>query len=98
MQRVGQTTYTVLGEYVSDIDPIEAWGRRLPDYKASSGAPIARQDPAGFQGQDGAYTDLETGLVLMGHRYYSPGTGRFPPRTIAYAGESPQPSNNSPTH
>jgi len=33
--------------------------------------------PFGFQAQGGAYTDSETGLVLMGYRYYDPNTGRF---------------------
>lgn len=31
----------------------------------------------GFGGQYGYYTDRETGLVLMGHRYYDPQTGCF---------------------
>ena len=35
------------------------------------------RDPVGFAGQQGCYADLETGLVLMDHRYYDPGTGRF---------------------
>ena len=34
-------------------------------------------DPFGFGGQYGYYTDVETGFVLMTHRYYDPGTGRF---------------------
>ena len=41
----------------------------------------------GFGGQYGYYTDRETGLVLMGHRYYDPGTGRFLTRDpIGYGG------------
>lgn len=40
----------------------------------STGAPV---DPFGFRAQVGYYTDLETGLQLLGHRYYDPGTGRF---------------------
>jgi len=42
--------------------------------------------PVGFSGQFGAQTD-ETGLVLMGWRYYDPETGRFLLRDpIGYAG------------
>ncbi len=38
----------------------------------------AAPDPyAGFGSQWGGYTDSETGLVLMGHRYYDPQQGRF---------------------
>ena len=31
----------------------------------------------GFAGQFGYKTDAETGLMLLGHRYYDPSTGRF---------------------
>lgn len=49
--------------------------------------PPAQIDPVGFGGQYGYYTDRETGLVLMGHRYYDPGTGRFLTRDpIGYGG------------
>lgn len=38
----------------------------------------ADTDPyAGFGGQWGYYTDGETGLALLGHRYYDPSEGRF---------------------
>ena len=30
-----------------------------------------------FGGANGCQTDADTGLVLMGHRYYDPRTGRF---------------------
>ncbi len=44
-------------------------------------------DPVGFCGQWGCYTDVETGLILMGHRYYNPVTGRFMTRDpISYEG------------
>jgi RHS repeat-associated protein len=33
--------------------------------------------PYRYAGQAGAYQDAETGLVLMGYRYYDPSTGRF---------------------
>ena len=34
-------------------------------------------DVFGFAGQWGGYTDAETGLVLMTHRFYDPQAGRF---------------------
>ncbi len=44
-------------------------------------------DVFGFGGQWGCYTDAETGLVLMTHRYYDPNAGRFLTRDpIGYAG------------
>ncbi len=44
-------------------------------------------DPFGYRGQFGYYTDTETGLQLLGHRYYDPGTGRFLTRDpVSYAG------------
>lgn len=40
-----------------------------------------------YGGQWGDFTDTVTGLILMGHRYYDPGTGRFLTRDpIGYAG------------
>jgi len=41
----------------------------------------------GFGGQFGYYKDGATGLYLLGHRYYDPGTGRFLTRDpIGYGG------------
>ena len=41
----------------------------------------------GFGGQYGYYTDRETGLLCLTHRYYDPGTGRFINRDpIGYEG------------
>ena len=41
----------------------------------------------GFGGQHGYYTDPETGLQLLTHRYYDAGTGRFVTRDpIGYKG------------
>jgi len=56
-----------------------------------SGFALVNQDPIGWGGQWGGYTDQETvappgagtdpqprkPLVLLGHRYYDPGAGRF---------------------
>jgi len=56
-------------------------------------------DPYGYCAQWGYYTDRETGLLLLTHRYYDPGTGRFLTRDpigydggvnlYAYVGNSP---------
>ena len=44
-------------------------------------------DPFGFGGQHGYYTDPETGLSLLTHRYYDAGAGRFVTRDpIGYTG------------
>ena len=43
--------------------------------------------PVGYAGRFGAYTDADTGLILMGSRYYAPVLGRFISRDGAgYAG------------
>ncbi len=43
--------------------------------------------PVGFGGQHGYYTDPETGLSLLTHRYYDAGAGRFVSRDpIGYKG------------
>jgi RHS repeat-associated protein len=44
-------------------------------------------DPFGYKAQTGYYTDMETGLQLLTHRYYDPQTGRFLTRDpIGYQG------------
>lgn len=48
----------------------------------------ASTDPYGFAGKWGCYTDRETGLVYMTHRYYDPANGRFLTRDpIGYKGD-----------
>jgi RHS repeat-associated protein len=47
----------------------------------------APSDPFGYKAQTGYYTDSETGLQLLTHRYYDPSSGRFLTRDpIGYAG------------
>jgi len=62
-----------------------------PDMYNAKGDPyhsgVSPSDPWGFGGQWGGYTDAETGLVLMTHRYYDPNAGRFITRDpMSYAG------------
>jgi RHS repeat-associated protein len=65
----------------------EAYGKRTADYSPTGINPAVNQDPAGFGGQFGYYTDRETSLLCLTHRYYDPGTGRFVNRDpIGYNG------------
>jgi RHS repeat-associated protein len=68
----GNTSY-----YALDTAMFDGYGAKLGDTDAFTGGAEPTRDAMGFQGQFGAYTDNETGLVLMGHRYYDAGTGRF---------------------
>jgi len=62
----------------------------------------ALNEPFGYKGQFGYYTDSETGLQILTHRYYDPANGRFLTRdpigynggTNLYAHGSNNPTNN----
>ena len=71
-----------------DTQFYDAYGVLRQDYGLySTGAAPAHTDPVGFGGQWGNYTDTETGLLCLTHRYYDPGIGRFINRDpIDYAG------------
>ena len=58
----------------------DAWGTQV--------STVATSDPyAGYGGQWGYYRDSETGLHLLGHRYYDASSGRFLNRDpIGYSG------------
>ena len=55
---------------VKSSDLYNAYGKRLSGGGASG-------DPYGFGGQAGYYTDSETGLSLLGQRFYDPSVSRF---------------------
>ena len=55
---------------VKSSDLYNAYGKRLSGGGASG-------DPYGFGGQAGYYTDGETGLSLLGQRFYDPSVSRF---------------------
>ena len=69
----------------------DAFGGQRGAVTSRSGYALVNQDPVGWGGQFGGYTDQETvtppgagtdpqprkPLVLLGHRYYDPGAGRF---------------------
>jgi RHS repeat-associated protein len=47
----------------------------------------SQTEPFGYRAQFGYYTDTETGLESLTHRYYDPATGRFlTPDPLGYAG------------
>jgi RHS repeat-associated protein len=64
----------------------EAYGKKGGEFTSFGTAPT-HHDPSGFGGQFGYYTDTETGLLCLTHRYYDPGTGKFINRDpIGYGG------------
>ena len=70
-----------------DRSTFEGYGALRAAYKGSTGAGVGQHDPSGFGGQYGYYTDTETGLLCLTHRYYDPGTGKFINRDpIGYKG------------
>lgn len=54
---------------VKSEDVYDAWGTLI--YGGNT------NDPYGYQGQAGYYTDHETGLILCTFRYFDPSSGRF---------------------
>ena len=55
-------------ENILSASAYDAWGNLLVPNP---------NDPFGYEAQWGYYTDNETGLLLLTHRYYDPGQGRF---------------------
>ena len=90
VQRQTRTAYNQgLGAFDQTI--YEAYGALRSDtlvtINTAGGAATSPRDPVGFGGQYGYYTDKETGLLCLTHRYYDPGTGRFVNRDpIGYQG------------
>jgi len=78
-QQLDASTGSIVASYMFD-----AYGTR----GATSTDPTATTEPySGFGGSQGYYSDWETGLQLLGHRYYDPSAGRFLTRDpIGYAG------------
>jgi len=65
-------------ENILSTSAYDAWGNPLVPNP---------NDPFGYDAQWGYYTDNETGLLLLTHRYYDPTQGRFLTRdTVGYAG------------
>ena len=85
-QRHTDGSYT--GGYAAyDRSTFEGYGALRQANKGSTGSGVGQHDPAGFGGQFGYYTDTETGLLCLTHRYYDPGAGKFINRDpIGYAG------------
>jgi len=75
------------GGPVFDVLEYDAFGLKREDFAAYQSSPETYTDPVGFGGQFGYYTDPETSLVLLTHRYYDPRLGRFVTRDpIGYKG------------
>ena len=90
IQRQSAGAYTV-GYAAYDQAIYEGYGALRQDVKLTAsktgGAATTPRDPVGFGGQFGYYTDTETGLLCLTHRYYDPGTGKFINRDpIGYEG------------
>ena len=90
IQRQSAGAYTV-GYAAYDQAIYEGYGALRQDVKRTAsktgGAATTPRDPVGFGGQFGYYTDTETGLLCLTHRYYDPGTGKFINRDpIGYQG------------
>jgi RHS repeat-associated protein len=78
---------TVMGTPPALTCSYDAYGALHSDLDSSGGGAETYKDPYGFGGQYGYYTDQETGLLLLTHRYYDPTTGRFLNRDpISYNG------------
>jgi RHS repeat-associated protein len=77
---------------ITDTYQFDSWGRLLDhhdgdDDPAADPLALAEDDPYGFRGQYGYYTDAETNLILCMHRYYDPEAGRWLTRDpIGYEG------------
>ena len=87
--RIGSLGFsTIYADYSTLYD---GFGGQRGAVTSRSGYALVNQDPVGWGGQFGGYTDQETvtppgagtdpqkrfPLVLLGHRYYDPGAGRF---------------------
>ena len=75
------TTRALTGSTGTTTDTLstDAFGNTV----ASSGTSVS---PFGFAGGAGYQSDADTGLMLLGHRYYDPSTGRFLSRDPIRAG------------
>ena len=69
---------------VTDTKRYDAFGMLV----ASTGS---NPTPFGFVGGSQYQTDADSGLMLLGHRYYDASIGRFISRDPAYAGDFPLP-------
>lgn len=90
-QRVQSVPYqgTTAARYPDNVDTAvyDGFGQVLGDIDTGTAQAETYQDPVGFGGQFGYYTDAETGLVCLTHRYYDGKTGRFVNRDpIGYRG------------
>lgn len=67
-ERIGSNSQNA--NIVQSTDLYDAFGNR-------TSAATVQPDPFGYEAQAGYYTDTETSLLLLTHRYYNPAQGRF---------------------
>ncbi|MCX6345762.1 MAG: hypothetical protein NT018_11930, partial [Armatimonadetes bacterium] len=61
---------------ITDAYAYNAWGEDLGQLRPSTD-PAKPTNPLRYVGKSGYYTDTDTGLMLLGARYYDPLIGRF---------------------
>jgi RHS repeat-associated protein len=88
-QNDGSPGVTQRGPWLLDTQEYDAFGDQISDidgvYQTQSQAMLASD--YGYEGQFGYRTDQYSGLVLAGHRFYQPQTGRWLNRDpIGYQG------------
>jgi RHS repeat-associated protein len=72
---------------VQSADLYDAWGVWKGSRTAANASIPRPNDPYGYKGQYGYYTDTETELILCTYRYYDPEAGRWVTRDpIGYEG------------
>ncbi len=92
---VSRTEYLTSTFYTFDlqgsvVQRVDAWGNALSSHLFTAHgveATTASVEPFGYGAQWGYYSDRESGLQLLTHRYYDPQSGRFVTRDpIGYRG------------
>jgi len=72
-------------QQVTDAYAYNAWGEDLGELRAAND-PTKPVNPLRYVGKEGYYTDTDTGLMLLGARYYDPLIGRFITQDPAQSG------------
>jgi RHS repeat-associated protein len=84
---LGSTRFiTDYNETIKDKIARDAFGMVVAEWHSSAWYHTPTSTPFGFVGQAGYQTDKDTGLMMLGHRYYDSSTGRFISRDPIQAG------------
>jgi len=82
-ERKSSATRMMHGDYLGSIvrqtgsSGTSQYGSRHDAFGATYATSGTQWGPFGFAGQWGYQTDADSGLMLLGHRYYDSSTGRF---------------------